>query len=319
MGVINTVLGPIPTEQLGITAVHEHINFGQNGWQLESDFWRKPSEIIALAERHLGEFRRLGGRTYVDLTGIGNFRDVSLYRIIAKATGVNFIACTGFWTGMGTRPWFWDKPVEYLRDLFIKEITVGIDDTGAKAGVIKVGVSYGGRLSEMDRKVYTAAGQAAVATGVSILTHLSTDAMTQLDILEAQGLEPDRVVIGHADAGVDVDHARDLEVARRGAYVGIDNIGYETEKTPRVPWAQARRDRLRQLLDLLDAGYAHRVAVSADADVQPLGWVSPPHSVADLLGEFVPDLREEGIGEDVITQLLVTNPANLLTMREPRG
>lgn len=314
MGVVNTVLGQIPTEQLGITAVHEHINFGQNGWSLESDFWHRPSEIIALAERHLGEYRRLGGRTYVDLTGIGNFRSIELYRIIARATGVNFIACTGFWTGMGTRPFFWDKPVEYLADLFIKEITVGIDDTGAKAGVIKVGVSYGG-LSDMDKKIYAAAGRAAVATGVPILTHLSTEAMTQLDILEAQGLSPDRVVIGHADAGVDVDHARDLQVAKRGAYVGIDNIGYETEKEPRVPWAQARHDRLRQLLDLLDAGYAHRVAVSADADVQPLGWVSPPHSVADLLGEFVPDLREEGVGDDTIHQLLVANPAALLTMQ----
>lgn len=315
MGIVNTVLGPIPTEQLGITAVHEHINFGQNGWNLESDFWTPISATIARAESQLADFRALGGRTYVDLTGIGNFRSVELYRVIARATGINFIACTGFWTGMGTRPFFWDKPVEYLTDLFIKEITVGIDDTSAKAGVIKVGVSHGG-LSDMDRKIYTAAGRAAVATGVPILTHLSTDAMTQLDILEAQGLSPERVVIGHADAGVDIDQERDLAVARRGAFVGIDNIGYETEKSPRVPWAQARRDRLRQLLDLLDAGYAHRVAVSADADVQPLGWVSPPHSVAELLNRFTPDLRAEGVDEATIDQLLVGNPARLLTMQE---
>lgn len=315
MGIVNTVLGPIPTEQLGITAVHEHINFGQNGWNLESDFWTPISATIARAERQLADFRALGGRTYVDLTGIGNFRSVELYRVIARATGINFVACTGFWTGMGTRPFFWDKPVEYLTDLFIKEITVGIDDTSAKAGVIKVGVSHGG-LSDMDRKIYTAAGRAAVATGVPILTHLSTDAMTQLDILEAQGLSPERIVIGHADAGVDIDRERDLAVARRGAFVGIDNIGYETEKSPRVPWAQARRDRLRQLLDLLDAGYAHRVAVSADADVQPLGWVSPPHSVAELLDRFAPDLRAEGVDEATIDQLLVGNPARLLTMQE---
>lgn len=314
MGVINTVLGPIPTEQLGITAIHEHINFGQNGWALESDFWRPASAIIARAEQQIGDFRRLGGRTYVDLTGIGNFRSVDLFRVIARSTGINFIACTGFWTGMGTRPWFWDKPVEYLADLFIKEITVGIDDTGAKAGVIKVGVSYGG-FSDLDKKIYTAAGRAAVATGVPILTHLATDAMKQLDTLEGEGLSPERVVIGHADAGVDYDPARDLQVVQRGAYLGIDNIGYETEKHPHVPWAKPREDRLRQILDLLDAGFAHRVAVSADADVQPLGWVSPPHSVAELLDRFVPDLREHGVSEAVIHQLLVTNPAGLLTMR----
>jgi len=314
MGIVNTVLGPVPTEALGITAVHEHVAFGQHGWSLESDFWVTESEIIAAAERNIREYKRLGGRTYVDLTAIGQHRDVERYRVIARTTGINFVACTGFWTGTGVRPYFWDKSVEYLTDLFVKELTVGIDDTNVKAGVIKVGVSRGG-LSELDQRIYKAAARAAVMTGVAVLTHLSTEAERQMDLFEGEGLSLDRVVIGHADAGVDIDRRRDLAVAKRGAYVGIDNIGYETEKHPRVPWAQARRERLGQLLDLLEAGYAHRVAVSADADCVPLGWVSPPHSVAELLNRFVPDLREEGVGEDVIQQLLVTNPANLLTMR----
>jgi predicted metal-dependent phosphotriesterase family hydrolase len=59
--------------------------------------------------------------------------------------------------------------------------------------------------------------------------------------------------------------------------------------------------------------------VSADADCVPLGWVSPPHSVAELLDRFVPELREAGADEATIRQLLVANPADLLTMREPEG
>jgi predicted metal-dependent phosphotriesterase family hydrolase len=318
MGVVNTVLGRVPTEALGITALHEHVAFGQNGWALESKWWKPASAIIESAERHIGEFMRLGGRTYVDLTGVGMARDIDRFRVIARSTGVNFVACTGFWTGTGVRPYFWDKPVEYFTDFFIKELTVGIDDTGAKAGVIKVGVSVGG-LSELDEKLYRAAARAAVATGAPILTHLATSADRQLDLVEAEGLSPDRIVIGHADAGVDVDFERDIRVARRGAYVGLDNIGYDKEKEPSVPWAQNRGDRLRQVLHMLEEGYANRLVVSCDADCVPLGWVSPPQSVAELLDRFLPEMKEAGTDEKTLHQLLVTNPADLLTLRDPKG
>jgi predicted metal-dependent phosphotriesterase family hydrolase len=316
MGTVNTVLGRIPTEALGITALHEHVAFGQNGWALEAKWWKPASEIIRSAEHHIGEFMSLGGRTYVDLTGVGMARDIDRFRVIARSTGVNFVACTGFWTGTGVRPYFWDKPIEYFTDFFIKELTVGIDDTGAKAGVIKVGVSVGG-LTELDEKIYRAAARAAVATGAPILTHLATSADRQLDLVEGEGLSPDRIVIGHADAGVDVDFARDIRVARRGAYVGLDNIGYDKEKEPSVPWAQNRRDRLKQVLHMLDEGYAHRLVVSCDADCVPLGWVSPPHSVAELLNRFLPEMQEAGTDEKTLHQLLVANPADLLTLRPP--
>ena len=55
------------------------------------------------------------------------------------------------------------------------EITVGIGDTGSKAGVIKVGVSRGGRMTELDKRIYRAAARAALETGVPILTHLAID------------------------------------------------------------------------------------------------------------------------------------------------
>jgi phosphotriesterase-related protein len=219
---------------------------------------------------------------------------------------------------MGTRAFLWNKPVDFLRDLFVHEITVGIDGTDAKAGVIKVGVSRGGRLSDMDRKLFTAAARAAVITGVPILTHLSTDAHEQLDLFESQGLAPDRVVIGHADAGIDWDPTRNLEVAARGAYVGMDQIGYDTDKSPKVPWAMDPRERYRGIVQLLDAGYADRVVVSADADCVPLGWSSPPHSVAELIKGFVPEAKSLGIDDDTLDLLLVRTPAKLLTQQVTR-
>jgi predicted metal-dependent phosphotriesterase family hydrolase len=117
---------------------------------------------------------------------------------------------------------------------------------------------------------------------------------------------------------LDMDSARDLRVATRGAYVGIDCIGYDHEKGtpehPAPPWSRWRADRMRQLLDLLEAGHADRTVVSADANCSPLGWESPPHSVAELLEYFLPDLRAAGADQELVDQLLIRNPAQLLAM-----
>lgn len=317
MGQVNTVLGPIPTEAIGTAAMHEHVGFGQPGWSLDPQWWATAGDMINAATDKIGRFKELGGRTFVDLTGIGFGRDIARYQVISKETGVNIIATTGFWTGAGVTPYFRDKSVEYLDEFFQREILEGIDGTTAKAGFIKVGVTLGG-LTELDERIYRAAARAAAATGVPVATHLSLQADRQMDLFEDEGLSLDRVVIGHADSGVTVDRDRDIRVAKRGAYVGMDMIGYDLEKktsdAPFPGWARPRRERLEQVMALLDAGYAHRTIISADANCWTLGWNSPPHSVAELLEYFLPDLRAEGIGEDVVEQLLVKNPAHLLTI-----
>jgi predicted metal-dependent phosphotriesterase family hydrolase len=322
MGTVNTVLGPIPTEALGTTAMHEHIGFGLPDWSLEDKWWAPAHRMIEVACEKIGNFNRLGGSTFVDLTGIGFGRDIPRYQVISKATGVNIVACTGFWTGTGVRPYFRSKSIDYLTDLFVKEITVGIDNTSVKAGIIKVGVSKGG-LTDLDERIYRAAARAAIATGASVTTHLSTDATRQLDWFEDEGLALNRVVLGHADSGLDYQTTRDLMVATRGAYVGFDMIGYDIEKGalggPTPLWSRRRDERMRQVLDLLEAGYADRTIISADANCWTLGWDSPPHSVAELLEYFLPDLRAAGVDEQTVDQLLVKNPAELLTLAEPQN
>ena len=53
----------------------------------------------------------------------------------------------------------------------VGEIDDGIDDTGIRAGVIKVGVSTVPRMPADERKCLEAAGQAQAATGAPITIH----------------------------------------------------------------------------------------------------------------------------------------------------
>jgi len=320
MGKVNTVLGPIPTEELGVTALHEHIGFGLPGCDLDTQWWKKPEEAFDVTLQKLRRFREHGGRTFVDCTGIGNGRDVEYFQVLSRRTGVHIVAVTGFVAGDSALPYFRNKPVEYLTDLFIHEITVGIDGTGAKAGAVKVGVSRGGKLSELDKRIYQAGARAALKTGVPIITHLSTDAETAIDIFTAEGLPLNRVLMGHADVGMDADDERDAMIAKLGGYVGFDTIGYDTEMEDSPYWSRPRQERVEHFLRFIEKdGHLKRAVISADANCCALGWPGlKGHSVNYLFEEFIPDLRKAGVGEEVFEQLLVHTPANFLTMAEPR-
>src|SRR6476661_8416394 len=245
---VNTVLGTIPAEELEIVAVHEHIGYGMPGSELDTKWWKSPEQAYEETVPKLRKFRDYGGGTFVDATGICNGRDVDYYKSLSRKTGVHIVACTGFVGGDTALPHFSRASVDYLAKVFIHEITVGIGTTGAKAGVIKVGVSRGGRMTDLDKRIYRAAARAALSTGVPILTHLAIDAENAIAIFHEEGLPLDRVLFGHVDDGVNADKTRDTWIAEQGGRVGFDTFGYETELEDPPFWARPRKERLDHFL-----------------------------------------------------------------------
>lgn len=315
MSRVNTVLGPIPTEELGFVAVHEHIGYGMPGSELDSVWWRTPEERYEATVPKLRTFHENGGGTFVDVTGICNGRDVDYYRSLSAKTGVHIVACTGFVGGDTALPHFARASVEYLTDQFVHEITVGIGGTGSLAGVIKVGVSRGGRMTELDKRIYRAAARAALRTGVPILTHLAIDAENAIAIFGAEGLPLDRVLFGHVDDGINAEKTRDLWIAEQGGRVGFDTFGYETELEDPPFWARPRKERLDHFLRFIDTHLDSALA-SADANCSPLGWPGVQgHTVNYLFTDLIPDLRAAGVDEASIHRIFVENPAGFLTIQ----
>jgi len=313
---VNTVLGPVAAEELGVVAIHEHIGYGMPGSELDSRWWKTPEERYAETVPKLRAFHEHGGGTFVDATGICNGRDVDYYRSLSAKTGVHIVACTGFVGGDTALPFFASASVEYLTEQFVHEITVGISGTGARAGVIKVGVSRGGRMTDLDKKIYRAAAGAAVRTGAPVLTHLAIDAEPAVDIFRAEGLPLDRVLFGHADDGVNHDKTRHEWIIEQGGRIGFDTFGYETELPDPPFWARPRKDRLEHFMALVDAGHLDRLLASADANCSPLGWPGVEgHTVNYIFEVLIPDLRAAGLDDAAIERLLVTNPAAFLTLQ----
>jgi phosphotriesterase-related protein len=313
---VNTVLGPVPAEELQIVAVHEHIGYGMPGSELDTRWWKTPEERYEETIPKLRQFHEYGGGTFVDVTGICNGRDVDYYKSLSAKTGVHIVACTGFVGGDTALPFFARASVDYLTRQFAHEITVGIGGTGSRAGVIKVGVSRGGRMTDLDKRIYRAAARAALATGVPILTHLAIDAEKAIAIFREEGLPLDRVLFGHADDGVNAEKTRDTWIAEQGGRVGFDTFGYETELEDPPFWARPRKERLDHFLRFIGQGHLAKALVSADANCSPLRWPGVKgHTVNYLFEDLIPDLRNAGVDEATITTLFVGNPADFLTVQ----
>ena len=113
---IQGVLGPIDTAELGQTLMHEHITCAD--WSMRMNFGARFFEFDQVAEiaaGQLGKAKALGVRTVVDGTPVNLGRDIRLIREVARRTGLNFIASTGFY--YQEEPWLYFRDEEEIYDL----------------------------------------------------------------------------------------------------------------------------------------------------------------------------------------------------------
>ncbi|MFC1894202.1 hypothetical protein ACFLYR_09375, partial [Chloroflexota bacterium] len=266
----------------------------------------------------LKEFRNLGGNTIVEVSGIGLGRDVELYRHLSRYSGVNIVLSTGFWADTGFYNHFRDKDIGFLEELFVRELTQSIGDTGVKAGVIKVANSIYG-FTELEVRLYRAAARAAKRTGCAVVTHGVRVALKQLDILESEGLDPSRVIVSHCDSLISADIERDKAVARRGAWVVYDHWG---NIPPWSPTHYCGADELAadQFKTLIDAGLTDRLLLATDVNLFSLGWMkSSPYvgksTMSGLLRIAPGKLRRVGISESTFYQIVIENPKNVVPIQ----
>lgn len=316
---VQTVCGPIEADGLGVVQVHEHLVhqlFDSSAPRSEAAQERWIQRTVDL----LGEFKAAGGTTIVDLTNIGMGRDPVSLRTVSERTGVNIVCSTGFYFGERIPAWVHAKSIEELAELFVHDLTAGIDETGVRAGVMgELGTSRG-EILPVEAKVLRAAARAQRRTGAAIMTHASygTMALEQLDILESEGADLERVAIGHCDVYMPPETV--IEVARRGAWVVFDTIGKEQwEDHGGTVYRRPDEDRLRVILDLVGAGFGHRAMLASDIVPPPVDGPrakAPPRygtpGYGYLLSEFVPRLRTAGVSEELLSLMTISNPAKVL-------
>src|SRR4029453_12723443 len=269
-------------------------------------------EYVARCVERMQELRGHGLRTLVDPCPIDLGRDVELMAEVAQKSGVHIVCATGLYKeDEGAAAYFkfrqhWGDALGEMTDLFVRELTDGVGETGIRAGVIKVGTGVG-RITPYEETVLRAAGKAHKATGAPITTHTDQGTMgpAQLDVLQSEGVDPRAVVIGHSCGQSDVPYH--LDMLDRGATLGFDRFGLEI--------LHPDRERLAVLIGLLGIGFERQLVLSHDTVWCWRGRAPtlPPEAIplwepTYVLRTIVPRLRDAGVAESKIQTMLVDNP-----------
>ncbi|MCG8589509.1 MAG: phosphotriesterase-related protein [Proteobacteria bacterium] len=304
MAQINGVLGPIDLDDLGFTLMHEHILIAN--WSMRQSFadWVDIPGHIRKATEEVRSAGERGVNTIVDLTPINLGRDIHVIREVAERAEMQVIAATGlYWT---EEPWIQGWEVETLVDTLITDIEKGIQGTSSKAGIIKCATDHLG-VTPLNKKTLQVAARLHRATGVPISTHTSSAEHTglrQIEVFEEEGVDLRRVVIGHCG---DTEELEYLEsILRTGCFIGMDRFGLDM--------MLSTAKRVSMVAELCRRGYADQMVLSHDAcchiDWFPKSALAavPNWNFRHISDDVVPALRKEGVSEDQLHQLTVSNP-----------
>jgi phosphotriesterase-related protein len=354
-GVAMTVTGPLAPSELGMTLPHEHLfidlaaPFGNppdaprlpgpatpqaratfeapfttadRGALLPNAFTANRDALVldsvddAVAELRL--FRNTGGRTVVNVTTSVGRNPRGLVEA-ARRSGVNVVMGTGFYRTAWHPADLPSRSIDDLTADMVRELVRGDPETGVRAGIIGEIAAEDLRRTPEDSvevRVLRAAARASRLTGAAITLHDQIGRPEKyhvaLDILEADGADLSRVVAGHV-TGLSVEFVESL--LRRGVYVEFDTLGapFFVNIKP-----LDTRPNLETLVELIRRGHVRRLLVSQDVCTKYQLRKHGGFGYTFIATNLVPYLRANGIGDEQIQTLLVTNPAEVLTFRAPR-
>jgi phosphotriesterase-related protein len=309
-GQVQTVLGPVAPGDLGFTLPHEHTKCSL--WWIENrwDYWELIGDEPRINEE-LAAYKALGGGTLVDVTPIGIGRDLTRLARLSQATGLHIVAGAGWY-----RQAYYPAEARIDRrsiDDLADEIVQEFIDGPVRPGIIgEIGTDKPW-VTAQEERVFRAAARAALRTGASVTTHAvqSDVGLAQLTILEDEGLDPARIVIGHCDSHPRIEHWR--EIVRRGAHVEADFLGMSF-----TPLERAGEPKVVELIStLLNEGFEKQILLSQDVchDSQLASYGGNGYTY--LQKSFLPRLVAAGVNAATIKTITVENPARLLTLRKP--
>lgn len=315
---IETTLGPFPVATLGRVNAHDHVILEGGVTTVNEPDFRLDS--VEKAAEELRRWRASGGGAVVDTQPSGCGRNVDKLVAVSEATGLPIVVSTGFQHRKFYLPdhWQYRYGEDAIYELLLAEVVEGVDGNGydgpvvrrlpVKAGVVKVAGDYN-YVQENMKRLIRAVGRLHQATGVPVFAHTEhgTAGDELLDLLEAAGVDPARVMLSHLDRNP--DFALHRRLAERGAYLQYD--------TPSRIKYQPEHLVVELMRSLFDAGLGSQILLGGDMARRSYWQAYGGGPGFDyLLRVFTPRLREEGFSGDEIEQIWVHNPARWLAGRE---
>jgi phosphotriesterase-related protein len=169
-----------------------------------------------------------------------------------------------------------DEP-EPMTKLFVKDLEVGIADTGVRAGFLKCAIDHAGMAPGVER------------------------------VLREEGVDLAKVALGHSGDTTDLDYL--VELADGGSYLGMDRFGSGLGAPERVDTIRALIDRgyVDQLL------LSHDAMCFTDYVPPGVFEANPDRTYSFIPTVVLPMMRDRGITETQIDKMLRLNPQRYLS------
>jgi phosphotriesterase-related protein len=348
-GEVQTVLGPIRPDELGLTLTHEHLACDASALMIPPEEatrrakFNEPLSIgllglirytglpnldnarlqdVQTSIEEASLFKQAGGGTIVDVTSVGLGRDPVALASIARASRLNVVMGCSYYVDAAHPKDMSSRSEQQIADEIVREIREGVGTTGIKAGIIgEVGCSM--PITDNERKVLRASARAQRATGVPISIHPGRYERAPLEIIEVldkAGADLSRTIMCHLDRTL-FDRTLMKELAATGCALEYDLFGQEHSFYRPAPHIDMPNDaqRLNWLAWLIENGYGQQLVVSQDIDAKYLLLRYGGSGYAHIVNNIVPRMRRKGFDEAIIYSILVGTPRRLMTLVEPRG
>ncbi|GAB3541251.1 phosphotriesterase family protein [Spirosoma fluminis] len=304
---VQTVTGPVPAKDMGLTLIHEHILVDFVGADaIRSDRWNRAGVVDKMLP-YLHELKRLGCQTLLDCTPSYLGKDPLLLKELSERSGVTILTNTGYYGAVDNRylpAHAFTETADQLADRWVADYENGIDGTGIKPGFIKISVNPG-PLSDLHRKLITAAARTHKRTGLTICSHTGpyVPAFEQIDVVKQEGVRPDAFVWVHAQGSNMAHYARAI---REGAWVSLDGLDNSNVS-----------QYVETLLLMKENRFLHRTLLSHDA-----GWFDPAKPNGGPIGrdytvlfkQLMPELNKRGFAKKDWKQILIKNPVEAFSL-----
>lgn len=300
MRLLHTTLGPLARDQLGMILPHEHVFVDLRTPDQPGYAEAEAADVVRLMAPEIEAIKARGITALVECStgGVGRRADLDL--AVSRATSFPIVVPTGNYREPWIPEWVREASEEALEEWMVDELDNGIEDTGVRAGWIKLSAGDDG-ITPLEAKILRAAARAGARTGAIIGSHTIRGrvVMDQLDIIEQQGYRADRFISIHTQE--EPDFALNRAVADRGAWIEFDHVG------------RAPDDAVADLvIRALEAGYEAQMLISHDR-----GWYDPaqpgggkPMPYTHLSDELLPLLEKRGVAPETIRRLTHDNPFN---------
>ena len=295
-----TVRGPINPADLGVTLSHDHVLM--DGWDIFGSYAViLDDEETAVSE--LVRYRVAGGGAICDPTNGGLKRNPEALRRVSEQSGVHIVMGAGWYRERVYPPEIATTSTNDLADLLVRELTVGVGETGIRPGFIGEIGTERGAITPAEERVFRASARASRRTGCPILTHTTHSgelALEQIALLGEEGVPAERVIVSHL--GDRRERRGLLAIAASGVWLSVDNLAFVTGYSP----LDVRADNV---VMLWREGYGERILLGNDiCEVDALA-VNGGVGYGHVINDFWPLLRDRGLTEEQFHAMTVANPA----------